>query len=307
MKQIIVIALSAVAWTVAAGFSRERGSELLRKFENCTEGSVVTNKTECIRTVNDEAGECQFWYDVGSTALRHVRIQRGDGGVDIYDYRDGKLYSACSTTTNLMSMVTAIYIGDGKGTNVVDRMEFDSVNGKVVGPLRFLDANGKRVACPLPTKTSSIDKEYIPRPGMTGKIGPYEWTIVDKHRTGALSRNGKKLLTSRFSLGGRYPWLVGMGMERATNDNRSELIAKGIRPKDKYSDIYYYFVIDMRNDHVEYISRDNEGEVEMITGMSRKSYDIKNFWSYFLSKRGPERLAKLEAALKPPAETLTEK
>ncbi|MCR5750624.1 MAG: hypothetical protein K6G91_01555 [Kiritimatiellae bacterium] len=297
MKQIIVIALTAVAWTVAAGFSRERGSELLRKFENCTEGSVVTNKTECIRTVNDEAGVCQFWYDVGSTALRHVRIQRGDGGVDIYDYRDGKLYSACSTTTNLMSMVTAIYIGDGKGTNVVDRMEFDSVNGKVVGPLRFLDANGKRVACPLPTKTSSIDKEYIPRPGMTGKIGPYEWTIVDKHRTGVLSHNGKKLIESHFCIGGRYPWLVGFGYEESAAAKRKELLDRGIRPKDEYSGVDYYFAIDMRDDHIEYIPFEERDEISRITGMSDKSYDLKGFWSYFLSKRGSERLAKLEAAL----------
>ena len=91
-------------------------------------------------------------------------------------------------------------------------------------------------------------------------------------------------------------------MESSVNANRSELVAKSIRPRDKYSDIYYYFVVDMRNDHVEYISRENENEVEKITGMSRESYDIANFWSYFLSKRGPERLAKLEAALKAPAD-----
>ena len=164
------------------------------------------------------------------------------------------------------------------------------------------DGNGKRVSCPLPTKPPSLDKEYIPKPGMTGKIGPYEWTIVDKRRTGVLSHNGKKLLESDFCIGGKYPWLVGLGYEESDVAKRKELSDNGILPKDEYSGVYYYFAIDMRDDHIEYIPFEKRDDICRITGMSAKSYNLEDFWGYFLSKRGPERLAKLEAALKTPAD-----
>ncbi len=303
MKQILASALFLVVLAADAACTRERGIEIRRMFENCSDGNVVTNKDECVRTVNDAAGaEYKFWYSKESGALSIARIQRADGGVDRYEFCGGELRSASTSSTNLMSMVISVFIGDGKSTNAVDRMEFDSVNGKIVGPLRFLDANGKRVSCPLPTKPPSLDKEYIPSPGMTGKIGPYEWTVIDEKCTGALSHNGSKLLESDFSLGGRYPWIVGFGHEGAETANRKKLSEKGICPKSSYGSVYYYFTIDMRNDHVDYIPVGDVDNIERITGLHRTKFDLANFWGYFLSKRGPERLAKREAALKAPAD-----
>lgn len=302
MKCAIVMFLSIIAPTVGALCSRERGRDLLRRFEQSTAGCEVTNNVECFRTVVDDTGEYKFCYALESGILRRVRIRRLDGGVDIYDYRDGKLESASCSSTNLSSMVVTLFIGDGGNSRSVDRIEFDSVNGKVTGAMRFLDIHGKNIGCPLPSRKPSIDKEYLPSPGMSAKVGPYEWTIVeDKYREGVLSRNGKKILESYFSLGGRYPWIVGVGRERLPMANRKELTEKGISPVNEYGNAYYYFVIDMRNDHVEYIPRDNEDEIEKITGKRYKAYDVRNFWGYFLSKRGHKRLAELEMALKPPA------
>jgi len=183
-------------------------------------------------------------------------------------------------------------------------MEFEAVDGKIVGPARLLDSEGRRIVRPLPAVDGrpSFDKEYIPKPGLTGRIGPYEWTIVGPGRAGVLTRNGKKIIESRFGLGGKYPWVVGVGVEDSSSANRSELIEKGIVPVDQYGGVRYYFVIDMRNDHVEYVPIDRQDEIERMTGLSNKAYGKNEFWAYFLSKFGPRRLSALEEALSPPKE-----
>ena len=308
MKQVIAIVLGIIAFDAAAACSRERGEELLRKFQSCSDGSVVTNKGECVRTVKDDTGVYECWYAADAGALRRVRIQRSDGGVDMYDYRGGFLQSSGCSSADRRSLVTTIFFGDGKNTNCVDRIESDSVDGKSVGQMRILDVNGNSIE-----STSQVslvqklwDVEYIPKTGSTGKIGPYEWTIVEARRGSfreALTRNGKKLVEASFDLGGAYPWIVGFAYEDSRSANRSELADNGVRPLDEYSGVNYYFVIDIRDDRVMYIpfEGDFNKEIEKITGKNGKEYYKGSFWSYFLSKRGPERLAKLEEALKPPA------
>lgn len=304
MKKFIAIVVGAVVLNASAVCSRERGQELLARFAQGISGSVVTNKGECVCTELGEGGEYKYFSLQDKGGLRCVRISRNDGGVDIYKYREGRLDSASCTTTNRMDMVATIFVGDGVSTGTVDRIEFDVVGGKLAGQMRLLDSEGRRIVRPMlpATERSSFDKEYIPKPGSTGRIGPYEWTIVGPGRVGVLSRNGQKILEGRFAIGGKYPWIVGRGGEKSESANRKELSDKGIVPLDKYSGVNYLFAIDMRNDHVEYFSENNKDEFERVTGQSWKSYDRYGFWAYFLSKRGPDRLASLESAMKPPAE-----
>ena len=310
MKQVIVIVLGAIVLDAFAACSRERGEELFNKFQSCAEGTVVTNKGECVRTVKDDTGTYECWYSVDVGALRRVRMQRSDGGVDLYDYRGGFLQSSGCSSADRHSLVTTIFFGDGKNTNCVDRMESDSVDGKSVGEVRLLDVHGNRRGGDSTSQVSLMQKlwdvEYIPKAGSTCKIGPYEWTIIEARRGSfreALTRTGKKLVEASFDLGGAYPWIVGFAYEDSRSTNRPELADNGIRPLDEYSGVNYYFVIDIRDDRVMYIpfEGDFNKEIEKITGKSGKEYAKWSFWSYFLSRSGPKRLAKLEEALKPPA------
>lgn len=311
MKQVMVFVLGVIVIDAFAACSRERGEELFRMFQSCAKGSVVTNKGECVWTVKDDAGVCSFFYSEDTGVLRRVWIQRPDGGVDIYGYRGGYLQSSGCSSADRRSLVTTIFFGDGKSTNCVDRMESDSVDGKSVGEVRLLDVHGNRIGGDSTSQVSLMQKlwdvEYIPKAGSTGKIGPYEWTIIETRRgkapRGALTRNGKKLMEASISLGGAYPWIVGFAYEDSRSANRPELANNGIRPLDEYSGVYYYFVIDIRDDRVMYIpfEGDFNKEIEKITGKSGKEYAKGSFWSYFLSRSGPKRLAKLEEALKPPA------
>lgn len=303
MKKIVVsIVVFCCAISVFAVCTREKGETLLVRLNSNHTGVVVTNGSECVRTIVDEKGEYRYFYSKSDKESLKVRAQYSDGQVEIYDYRNGRLDSAAWCSTNKKTVVMTMFVGDGKESNSVDRMEFDVVNGKTVA-MRLLDARGKDIKCPAPTSWSSIDKEYIPRPGSSTKVGPYEWTIVgEKDRAGVLTRNGRKILESFFTLGGKYPWIVGSGQVPPEKANRNELIEKGIRPRNAYSDAYFYFVLDMRNDHVEYIPKSDKDKIEKITGQRYGLYDARGFWSYALSKHGPERLAKLEAALKSSAE-----
>lgn len=302
MKRLIALLIIGMACDAFSACSRTRGEQLLRRFKSDSSGDVVTNATGCVRTVEDAIGEIRYFYSAKNGELATARLQRMDGAMESYDYHEGSLVSAGCSTTNLTSIVLTLFIGDGKETNSVDRMEFDVVNGKTVA-MRLLDAQGKDIKRPAPTSWSSIDKEYIPWPGSSTRVGPYEWTIVgEKDREGVLTRNGRKILESFFTLGGKYPWIVGSGQVPSEKANRKELIEKGIRPRNAYSDAYFYFVLDMRNDHVEYIPKSDKDEIEKITGQRYGLYDARGFWSYALSKHGPERLAKLEAALKSSAE-----
>ena len=304
MKTIVAVIICAGAIDVFAASSRSRGQELLSRFEQGITGMVVTNQGECICTVLDAGDEYKYFSPVDNGCLRCVRIARKDGGVDIYKYRDGILDSASCTSTNLLTMVTTLFVGDGVTTGIVDRIEFDSVDGRLSGSMRLFDSEGRRIVRPLPTtdRRSSFDKEYIPKPGSTGRIGPYEWTIVGPGRESVLSRNGKKIIEANFAIGGKYPWIIGFGGESSERAKRKELVNTDIVPIDKHSGVDYYFVIDMRTDYVEYIPVTDREKIEKITGLNRNAYKTHGFWAYFLSKHGPRRLAALEEALKPPSE-----
>ena len=300
MKKIAVgINLLTLVLSASAVDVRERGTELMQRFKAAPFGEVVTNGSECIRTTMEGKVEYKFFYSQKSGELRKIQVSRSDGGIDLYGYSAGRLQSAACSTTNRMSMVVTQFVGNGTTTNDVDRIECDMVEGKLVGPMRFLDANGKRINVPKPPARPSYDKEYIPKPGWTTKVGPYEWTIVGPGRTAVLSRNGKMILHSNFCLGGKYPWVFGHGREDSASANREELRIKGISPSDQYSGVAYYFVIDMRTDEVMYIPENERGEIDRITGLKYGECDEFSFWALALSKRGPKRLAKLEAALKP--------
>lgn len=301
MKTLMVVVWSVIALETMAACSRERGEELLRMFERCPLGEVVTNNAECIKTVVDDDCEYRFCYSVCNGALRRVRVQRKDGGVDGYNYCGGKLDSASCSSSNLMSMVVTLFVGDGKCTNSVDRIEFDSVDGKVVGPLRILDIKGKSIDRQAVSQQMLIDKEFVPKTGSTAKIGPYVWTVIGgEDGRDVLLRDGKLLLKSDFALAGKYPWLVGSSVESVECASRKGLLEKGIRPINQDQVVLYYFIIDLRDDQIKYIPHDKEVEIERITGQNVKTYKFWNFWAYFLSKRGPERLAKLEQLLQAP-------
>ena len=305
MKNLIFLGGICLAYGAMAVCTRECGEELLNRFYSDSTGKVETNGVECTRTIVDGVCECRYFYPVQGGAPRRIRIQRADGGVDIYDYRNGRLDSSACCHTNNETMVMTMFVGDGKDTNQVDRIETRFENGKVSGAIRILDANGKEIKVPKPKTYPSMDKEYVPKVGSTGRIGPYEWTIVGKGSEGVLSRNGKKVIAAGFCLGGKYPWIVGYANEGAATADRTELKDRGI-VVNKYSGASYYFVLDMRTDHIEYVAVDKVRDIDKIIGFSKKEIDMNEFWGYFLSKRGPERLAKLEAALRPPPEAKAE-
>ena len=147
----------------------------------------------------------------------------------------------------------------------------------------------------------TFDREFAPRPGSTAKIGPYVWTVVGGEGSrDVLLRDGKLLLKSGIILGGKYPWLVGRAMESVESARRKGLLEKGIRPVGWDQFVQYYFIIDVRDDQIKYIPRDKADEIEKATGQNIGAYKLWNFWAYFLSKRGPERLANLEKLLQPP-------
>lgn len=305
MKNLIAIVGICLASGAMAACTRERGEELLKRFYSDVAGEVVTNGMECARTVVDGLCECRYFYPVQGGPPRRIRVKRADGGVDIYDYRDGRLDSAAWCHTNNETMVMTLFVGNGMGSNQVDRIETRFENGKICGAVRVLDVTGKEIKVPKPKGHSFFEVEYVPEPGSTGRFGPYEWTVIgkgDHPRNSLLSRGGKKVIAASFCLGGKYPWLVGYGHEEFATADRKELRGKGI-VVNKYSGASYYFVIDMRTDHIEYVPEDKAGEIDKIIGFPERSIDMYGFWDLFLSRRGPERLAKLEAALRPPEET----
>lgn len=305
MKKIVVVIVGFCSVVSArAVCTRENGERLLARFYADSSGFVVTNDSECVRTIRDESGEYRYFYPASAQTPRRVRVQRQDGCVEIYDYRDGHVDSSAWCSTNKSTMVMTMFVGDGTDTNQVDRIETHCENGKICGAIRILDAQGNEIKIPRPRDKFMIDKEYTPRPGSVGRFGPYEWTIAGSvgNRLGVLSRNGRKLLAmTHFCLGGKYPWIVGYGGEKFSTANREELKNKGI-VADEYSGARYYFVLDMRTDHIEYVPVDKVAEIDRMIGFPEREIKMQNFWSLFLSRRGPERLAQLEEALKPPAD-----
>lgn len=308
MKKVILVALCYAVFDVSAGCSREEGMALLRMAEERTDVIIKTNGSWRVKTAVDKQGRYEFFYSLERGQLRRIKAYCGNGEIHMYDYRGGKLYSSCCVNTNAVTdseippMMMTMYVGDGKSTNGVDKMEFDMVDGKVKGT-RLLDVNGSRTTWPK-RDPSTLDAEYIPPKGARTKIGPYEWTIVGEYKQGILSRNGKTVLQGDMSLGGKYPWIVGYSLEKKDSANRKELVDKGIVPRDSRDYVDYLFVLDIRTDVVEYIPLDKKDLVRAITGRDYVSYKENrgNFWSFGLSRRGPERTATLEAALKPPAE-----
>lgn len=304
MKKIVVSIVGfCCAISVFAVCTREKGETLLVRLNSNHTGVVVTNGSECVRTIVDEKGEYRYFYSTSDKESLKVRAQYSDGQVEIYDYRNGRLDSAAWCSTNKKTMVMTMFVGDGKDANQVDRIETLCENGKISGAMRVLDVNGKEIKIPKPSAKHTVDKEYQPKPGSTGRLSSYEWTIVEDKgfRYGVLSKNGKKVIAADFCLGGKYPWIVGYGYEDFATANRKELKEKGIIV-NKYRRTSYYFVIDMRTDHIEYVAVDKVQEIDKIIGFPKRTIDMQSFWGLFLSKRGPERLAKLEAALRPPVE-----
>lgn len=305
MKKLVAMVVFSCVVSTFAVCTRERGNALFAKFNSDTSGIVVTNHSGCVRTIVDGTGEYRYFYSAQDSGPRKVRVQSPDGCVEIYDYRHGRLDSSAWCSTNKVTMVMTMFVGDGKDTNQVDRIETHCENGKIIGAIRILDVNGNEIKIPKPNGNYTIDKEYRPKPGSTGKFGPYEWTIGGSadDQCSILSRDGRKILEiSDFCLGGKYPWVVGYGGEAFATANRKELKDKGI-VAHKYRGANYYFVIDMRTDHVEYVPVDKVGEIDKIIGYPKRTIDMQNFWSLFLSKRGPQRLAILEEALRPPSES----
>jgi len=184
--------------------------------------------------------------------------------------------------------VMTMFVGEGKASDQIDRIETCFENGKICGAMRILDANGNEIKVPKRKVCSSIDKEYVPKPGSTGRFGPYEWTIIGdgNQRSDLLSRNGKKVIVGIFCLGGKYPWIVGYGGEEFATADRKELRERGIIA-DKYRGARYYFAIDMRTDHIEYVAVDKVKEIDKIIGFPKKQIDMQNFWSLFLSSVCP--------------------
>ena len=295
----LVIGLSTQALAITV---RERAEGLLQRFNGGVVGEVVTNGEDCVLTTVDDSGEYRFCYSLEGGVLNRVLLNRHDGGVDCYEYGQGKVLSALYTSADVSNARSFAFVGDGKGTNSVDCIEFKLVGGKSSGSVRLYDIMGREINRPLPKRSSwwVPDIEFIPSPGMRARIGPYEWIVVDDKYTTMLSRNGKIVLKSDCWIGGKYPWIVGIGRESTCEAARQELSGKGLRARDEYVDVVFYFVLDVRDDHVVYIAENAKEEIERITGQNLRSYAKGSFWYYVLSKRGPERLAKLEEALKPP-------
>lgn len=306
MKLVVVgiVGLGCVV-SVSSVCTREKGEGLLGRFHADSSGMIVTNDSSCVRTIVDETGEYRYFYSASDERPRKVRVQYSDGHVEIYEYRDGCLDSAAWCSTNKRTMVMTMFVGNGKAPNQIDRIETYCENGKIRGAMRILDARGNEIKIPKPSGKHTVDKEYRPKPGSVGRFGPYEWVVAgsNSNRCGMLSRNGRKILVmSNFCLGGKYPWIVGYGHEEFATADRKELRERGIIA-DKYSGVCYYFVIDMRTDHIEYVPEDKAGEIDKIIGFPERTIDMQSFWDLFLSRRGPGRLAKLEAALRPPEDT----
>ena len=303
MKKVVGIVGFCCAVSAFAVCTREKGESLLAKFYSDSSRVVVTNSSGCVCTIIDENGEYRYFYSALDGSPHKVRAQYSDGCVEIYDYRDGRLDSSAWCSTNNKNMVMTMFVGNGKDANQVDRIETYCENGKSSGAIRALTAHGSEIKVPKPKGNYTVDKEYRPEPGLTGRFGQYEWTIIENNgfRCGVLSKDGRKLLTSDFCLGGKYPWIVGYGREEFATANREELTNKGIIA-DKYSGANYYFVMDMRTDHIEYVSVDKVGDIDKIIGFPKRTIDMQSFWGLFLSKHSPERHAKLEEALRPPGE-----
>lgn len=304
MKQIVFVGMVALCAHVLALTVRERAEGLLQRFNGGVVGEVVTNGEDCVLITVDDSGEYRFCYSRQAKTLGKVLQKRPDGSVDGFEYRQGKVVSALYASADAKAARSFVFVGDGKETNSVDYMEFEFLEGKPKGRVRLYDVMGRLVDRPPPKKRSwwEPDVECIPMPGLRTQIGPYDWIVVDESRRTVLSRNGTNVLTSDCRIGGEYPWIVGIGQESARDADRPELTDKGISACSEYGSVVYYFVIDVRDDHVEYIS-DEKGpdEIERITGRELQAYKLGSFWDYVLSKRSKERLNGLEKALQPPA------
>lgn len=287
--------------------SREEGMVFLRMAEVCSADGFKRDDSWRVKTYNDGTRRYEFFYPLEGESLRRAVVCCDNGEMRTYEYYGGILDSSVSENTNSTSssgsqnMVRTIYIGDGKSTNCVDRMEFDIVDGEVKETW-LLDANGKRINWVKP-RDSFLDIGYAPGLGARTKIGPYEWTIVARRCQGVLSCNGKKVLQGSLLIGGKYPWIVGLSTDRLNTAARAELVDSGIVSCDSDGCVGYLFVLDVRNNHVEYYQEDRKDVVKAITGCDYFSYRNKSdFWGFGLSRSGSKRIAKLEAALRPPAE-----
>ena len=147
----LVIGLSTQALAITV---RERAEGLLQRFNGGVVGEVVTNGEDCVLTTVDDSGEYRFCYSLEGGVLNRVLLNRHDGGVDCYEYGQGKVLSALYTSADVSNARSFAFVGDGKGTNSVDCIEFKLVGGKSSGSVRLYDIMGREINRPLPKRSS---------------------------------------------------------------------------------------------------------------------------------------------------------
>lgn len=298
--QVFVLSAAFVAQMMLRAGLVEDAERCQEAFWNVLELPCRTNANFCIWEVVRKEGRVQFETRMDDPSrLSRVRIFRADGGLTAYEYgRDG-LDSSFVSGTNATEGVMTLYVGNRGRTNDVSRIEIRIARGKIASDSICYRGDGSAVAQPKESGNRFFDIEYIPPKGAYTMIGPYRWTIVGAHSEGILSRDGRILFRGAIGLGGKYPWLVGGCTEYGLqNGVRQELLNKGVEPHYGGKSASYCFLLDMRDDSIEYFSIQNAETNSVFKLMGEGGCPKHGFWYYALSKHANRNRKRLLDALK---------
>ena len=260
MSKPLLICLMLLLASASYGDAKREADEYLRIFFNFRDSEPVTNGLVCVRTANRKEGRVQFESSIEGDSLSRVRVFRNDGGMTGYEFKHGKLAASFVSSSNAVDGVMSIYVSSVE-SNGVSKIEFDFAGGRAVGAPRCYDAGGSL----LPNLRRSsprriVNKESIPPLGMTLEVGPYLWTVVGKGGETVLSRDGRSLVQGGIRIASKYPWIAGFCGEHNRDPKMplpKELAERGIQsPNGGYS-VSYAFLLDVRTDRIEYISRND--------------------------------------------------
>lgn len=260
---------------------------------------ATTNGDYCARTVSNGIGRIQFESKRKDDSLRRVRILRSDGGMTAYEYLGDGLKSSFVSGTNVADGVLTLFSLSPRDTNGIDKMEFNVHGGQVAGLPVCYTAKGEIVQANIGKSASPRDVECVPPKGVQIEIKPYIWSVVGDCGEQVLTRNGRVVLRGDLCIGGKYPWVVGMGADVSAldNDGNNAAILEG-----EVDVAMCVFVLDLRNDTLTFRPFDAMRTDPEIISILHDGVSCKSFWRYAMSSKAENYRKELIKALTSPAE-----
>ena len=298
MKRMPLLAVACIFGMHVLGYSENRANKLLDLFDGNDNKLAETNGSLRISTVDYNGHRIRCERNAGNPNMVTVRDIRPDGGMDVFEFNGKDLMSSFLSSSNRTDGVMSIFIPNAD-SNGVARIDAVIAGGKIASPIRSYGYDGREMTIPVFQGKRAVDKEYIPPKGASVRIGDLVWSVVNDKHEETLSINGRTLLCGKFSLCGRYPWLMGSASLLLPSRDIDKLKSLGLTVKPWDRHIPFSFAINLQDLRVNYFRRD-EGESEAEKrGLSYEWRSRKNFWRYALSNHANEYCEQLAKALKP--------